>query len=50
MALRPIALPVELQREIFEIVAQDHPRSIPRLILVAQCVKSWYVAPDSSVL
>ncbi|KAJ6578008.1 hypothetical protein B0H19DRAFT_1122092 [Mycena capillaripes] len=41
MALPPIALPVELQREIFEIAAQDHPRSIPRLILVAQCVKSW---------
>ncbi|KAJ7876507.1 hypothetical protein B0H14DRAFT_2714090 [Mycena olivaceomarginata] len=35
------ALPPELERLIFEIYALAHPRSIPKLMLVAQRVKEW---------
>ncbi|KAJ7613623.1 hypothetical protein DFH06DRAFT_1242449 [Mycena polygramma] len=34
-------LPTDLEREIFEITAVRYPRSIPRLVLVAQRVKIW---------
>jgi hypothetical protein len=37
------ALPPELERLIFEIYALAHPRSIPKLMLVAQRVKEWCV-------
>ncbi|KAJ7121829.1 hypothetical protein C8R43DRAFT_1136349 [Mycena crocata] len=34
-------LPVELEREIFEIAAHSRPRSVPTLVLVASRVKVW---------
>ncbi|KAJ6596179.1 hypothetical protein DFH09DRAFT_826888, partial [Mycena vulgaris] len=36
-------VPTELEREIFECVALSHPRSIPKLLLVARRVKIWQV-------
>jgi hypothetical protein len=36
-------LPLELEREIFEICAYLRPVSIPRLMLVACRVKEWFV-------
>ncbi|KAF7377106.1 hypothetical protein MSAN_00129600 [Mycena sanguinolenta] len=36
-----IALPPELEREIFETCAFSRPVSIPKLMLVAQYVKEW---------
>ncbi|KAJ7684261.1 hypothetical protein DFH06DRAFT_1312703 [Mycena polygramma] len=39
-ALLPL-LPTDLEREIFETAALDYPRSIPRLVLVAQRVNLW---------
>jgi hypothetical protein len=36
-------LPVELEREIFELAAFLHPECMPMLVLVAQRVKSWSV-------
>jgi hypothetical protein len=38
----PVLLP-ELERLIFEIYALAHLRLIPKLILVAQQVKQWFV-------
>jgi hypothetical protein len=35
-------LPLELEREIFEIYALSWPKLIPKLMLVAKCVKEWY--------
>ncbi|KAJ7123486.1 hypothetical protein C8R44DRAFT_875677 [Mycena epipterygia] len=35
------ALPLELEREIFEICALLRPKGIPKLLLVAQRVKEW---------
>ncbi|KAJ6462931.1 hypothetical protein C8R45DRAFT_1220429 [Mycena sanguinolenta] len=35
------SLPLELEREIFEICALSRPVSIPKLMLVAQRVKEW---------
>ncbi|KAJ7461167.1 hypothetical protein FB451DRAFT_1096106 [Mycena latifolia] len=35
------ALPVELERAIFEICALSRPTSIPKLMLVASCAKEW---------
>jgi hypothetical protein len=37
-------LPSELEREIFEICAVSRPVCIPKLVLVAQRVKEWFVA------
>ncbi|KAJ7662164.1 hypothetical protein DFH06DRAFT_1471732 [Mycena polygramma] len=34
-------LPVELERNIFELAARAHSKSIPKLLLVAQRVKIW---------
>ncbi|KAJ7826702.1 hypothetical protein B0H14DRAFT_2816723 [Mycena olivaceomarginata] len=34
-------LPLELEREIFEIYALSWPKLIPKLMLVAKCVKEW---------
>ncbi|KAJ7758815.1 hypothetical protein DFH07DRAFT_772388 [Mycena maculata] len=34
-------LPVELARLIFETTAVEHPECMPRLVLIAQCVKTW---------
>ncbi|KAJ7940066.1 hypothetical protein B0H13DRAFT_2300130 [Mycena leptocephala] len=33
--------PTELEKEIFELTASIHPRSIPTLLLVAQRVRTW---------
>jgi len=35
-------LPLELEREIFEIAAFGDRGSVPRLVLVAQRVNEWY--------
>ncbi|KAJ7127593.1 hypothetical protein C8R43DRAFT_1210837 [Mycena crocata] len=37
-----VVLPVELEREIFELTARLHPQCMPVLLLVAQRVKIWY--------
>ncbi|KAF7369482.1 hypothetical protein MVEN_00277900 [Mycena venus] len=34
-------LPLELERDIFELCALSWPISIPKLMLVARCVKEW---------
>jgi hypothetical protein len=36
-------LPVELEKEIFQMAAYSRPLSIPRLMLVAHRVKIWFV-------
>jgi hypothetical protein len=38
---RTSELPIELEREIFEIAASSYPKCIPRLVLVARRVHSW---------
>lgn len=35
-------LPLELEREIFEIYALSWPKLVPKLMLVAKCVQEWY--------
>ncbi|KAJ7172810.1 hypothetical protein C8R43DRAFT_1119652 [Mycena crocata] len=40
-ALQPPVLPMELEREIFEVAARSRPSSIPTLLLVASRVKIW---------
>jgi len=37
----PPVLPIELEREIFEIAARSYPQSIPKLMLVAWRVRTW---------
>ncbi|KAJ7112028.1 hypothetical protein C8R43DRAFT_1113438 [Mycena crocata] len=39
--LDPPVLPLDLEREIFELAAHSQPTSIPRLMLVASRVKIW---------
>jgi len=41
-----IDLPIELEREIFELAAHDDPRCAPRLMLVARRVHDWCVMAD----
>ncbi|KAJ7089494.1 hypothetical protein C8R43DRAFT_1050600 [Mycena crocata] len=40
-SLEPPFLPVELEREIFELAAHSRPCSVPTLMLVASRVKAW---------
>ncbi|KAJ7255549.1 hypothetical protein C8J57DRAFT_1655020 [Mycena rebaudengoi] len=39
------SLPLDLERDIFEIAANRHPQTIPILLLVAQRVLKWYCIP-----
>ncbi|KAJ7241539.1 hypothetical protein C8J57DRAFT_1368824 [Mycena rebaudengoi] len=39
------SLPLELEREIFEIAATHHPETMPILLLVAQRVLQWHLQP-----
>jgi hypothetical protein len=41
MSLAKRELPVELERNIFEIAAQSNSALIPTLLLVAHRVKTW---------
>ena len=34
-------LPIELERDIFEIAASSYPKCTPKLILVARRVREW---------
>lgn len=42
-------LPVELEREIFELTARQYRGSAVRLVLVAHRVHIWYVCLGSSL-